>query len=108
MCVISERRALRMDATTEKAYHRFWADGRSLGKPADDTELPLWAKAVVAVIAVALYCAMVLTVLWIWAFFWFKIQNAHVDWCAEAGGKMSVGALFYVSCYDLTPKKKGA
>ena len=94
-----------MDAA-QKAYHRFWAEGRILGKPAEDAEaLPLWLKAVAVVTFGAVYFGMYLLLFWFVSSVWFKVQNAHVDWCAEAGGKMSVGAFGYVSCYDLTPKK---
>ena len=90
---------------TGKAYHRFWSEHR-LDKPGD-VELPLWVKGVALLILVAVYCLVVIGVIFFVTHIWFKIQTTHVDWCADAGGKMSVGSFYYVSCYDLTPRKKG-
>ena len=93
----------------EKAYHRFWVDGRALSKPAaDEDDPPLWAKALALLIAAALYCGLVIGVAYIVLHVWIQVQTRHVDWCVDMGGKMSVGALFYVSCYDLTPNKSDA
>ena len=96
-----------MGDVAEKAYHRFWAEGRSFGRKAevDADDLPLWAKGIAALVAVALYMGMVFLIAQGVGYVWFKVQTTHADWCAEAGGKMSVGAFGYVSCYDLTPTK---
>ena len=89
-----------------KAYHRYWAEGRSLAAPTEDIDVPLWAKGVAVLIVGVLYCAVIVGAFLVVAHVWFKLQTAHIDWCAEAGGKMRIGAFYYVSCYVLTPKKQ--
>ena len=95
-------------SSATKAYHRFWAEGRPrvVVKKGEDDDAPWWAVAIAVVLILAGLVLVFLFVLKFWVGVYQEAQLRNVDWCAEYGGKLSIGAFGNTSCYDLTPKKQ--